>query len=186
MLFTTVWFILLFPFTDTLDGKEISPTARQFLQNWKASKEAQKKRREELEQLGGAGDTVDRPPVQPYSIGNCVQPSVPYWTNVECHWIPKQFSIQCGVLCWSPAVQNFWTGIPWITQSKAQMLSLTENDGNSKKMCCGKLFNWFATTTHHYLCIVVLAQAVIYFGIVITCCVSLLPFHNLLRLKKYS
>ena len=72
-----VCFILPFLFTDTLDGKEISPTARQFLQNWNASKEAQKKRREELEQLGGTGDTVERPPVQPYSIGkhsayNCV------------------------------------------------------------------------------------------------------------------
>ena len=67
--FTMIYIIWLFSFTDTLDGKEISPTARQFLQNWKASKEAQKKRIEELEQIGGAGDTVDRPPVQPYSIG---------------------------------------------------------------------------------------------------------------------
>ena len=101
MLFTTVWFILLFTFTDTLDGKEISPTARQFLQNWKASKEAQKKRREELEQLGGAGDTVDRPPVQPYSIGNRVPPF-----SIGKHSAHKYVLNKCGVLCGSPAVLN--------------------------------------------------------------------------------
>ena len=38
-----------------LDGKEISPTSRQFLQNWQASKAAQKKRRDDLE-LNGAGE----------------------------------------------------------------------------------------------------------------------------------
>lgn len=57
---------------DILDGKEISDTARQFLQNWKASKDAQKKRREEVEQLMGGGDVGQHPahpPHQPYSVG---------------------------------------------------------------------------------------------------------------------
>lgn len=41
--------------TAMLDGKEISATARQFLQNWKASKDAQKKRRSDM-LLDGSGD----------------------------------------------------------------------------------------------------------------------------------
>ncbi|KAF6020576.1 PPP1R42 [Bugula neritina] len=40
---------------DVFDGKEVSPTARQFLQNWKASKDAQKKRRELEQEMGGSG-----------------------------------------------------------------------------------------------------------------------------------
>ena len=32
--------------TEVLDGKEITPTARQFLQNWQASREAARKRQE--------------------------------------------------------------------------------------------------------------------------------------------
>ncbi|XP_067949897.1 protein phosphatase 1 regulatory subunit 42-like isoform X2 [Watersipora subatra] len=40
---------------DILDGKEISPTSRKFLQNWNASKAAQKKKKEELV-LNNPGD----------------------------------------------------------------------------------------------------------------------------------
>jgi len=55
---------------NTLDGKEISATARQFLQNWKASKEAQKKRREELEMMGGGDVPAPPPPQSSYSLGS--------------------------------------------------------------------------------------------------------------------
>jgi hypothetical protein len=34
---------MIFP-TEVLDGKEINPTARQFLVNWKATKDARKKK----------------------------------------------------------------------------------------------------------------------------------------------
>jgi len=38
-----------------LDSKEISDTSRQFLQNWKASKDAQKKRKEDMDRFA-SGD----------------------------------------------------------------------------------------------------------------------------------
>lgn len=54
--------------TGILDGKEISATSRKFLQNWQASKEAQKKKKEEMD-VSGTGD----PEIQnPYSLGERV------------------------------------------------------------------------------------------------------------------
>ncbi|VDH98470.1 protein phosphatase 1 regulatory subunit 42-like isoform X3 [Mytilus galloprovincialis] len=44
---------------EILDGKEISETSRQFLRNWHASKEVQKKKREEIYRKGNVGDFLD-------------------------------------------------------------------------------------------------------------------------------
>ena len=38
--------------SDTLDGKQISETAKQFLRNWHANKETQKKRKEDIIRRG--------------------------------------------------------------------------------------------------------------------------------------
>lgn len=51
--------VLIFLFPEILDGKEISETSRQFLRNWHASKEVQKKKREEIYRKGNVGDFLD-------------------------------------------------------------------------------------------------------------------------------
>ena len=43
---------LLYIYSEILDGKEITETSRQFLRNWHASKETQKKRHDEFIRQG--------------------------------------------------------------------------------------------------------------------------------------
>ena len=48
-----VYYILKLCSSESLDGKEVTETSRQFLKNWQANKEAQKKKR----QSGGSRQT---------------------------------------------------------------------------------------------------------------------------------
>lgn len=50
---TILFFIFII---EIFDGKEITETSRQFLRNWHASKEVQKKKREEIFRKGTIGD----------------------------------------------------------------------------------------------------------------------------------
>ena len=42
----------MFVFIDTLDGKQISETAKQFLRNWHANKETQKRKKDHIIRRG--------------------------------------------------------------------------------------------------------------------------------------
>lgn len=46
--------IIYYNIVDTLDGKQISETAKQFLKNWHANKETQKQKRAEVLRRGGS------------------------------------------------------------------------------------------------------------------------------------
>ena len=44
--------LIYYHILDTLDGKQISETAKQFLRNWHANKETQKKKKEDILRRG--------------------------------------------------------------------------------------------------------------------------------------
>ncbi|KAL5016480.1 hypothetical protein ScPMuIL_006069 [Solemya velum] len=70
---------------EVLDGKEISETSRQFLKNWQASKDCQKRKREEIIRKGALGDYSDAalirdlPPVRekPRKVPGYIMPGLP-------------------------------------------------------------------------------------------------------------